>query len=188
VTTTVSVGAVPPAVNEDRVQVTTPETWLQVQPVPVADPNVTPAGSVSVTDRLAASLGPALATTREYVTDPAAVTDAGPDLVIDRSAEAVTDVLADAELLPGTGSVVELVTDAVLVIEPAWAGAVTTIVIVGAVAPLASEVAVHVTTPEAWLHVHPVPDADPKLTPAGNVSVTDTLAASLGPALATTRE
>ena len=33
-----------------------------VQPVPVADTNVTPAGSVSVTERLAASEGPLLVT------------------------------------------------------------------------------------------------------------------------------
>src|SRR5262249_56335383 len=32
-----------------RVQVTVPVAWLQVQPVPVAETNPTPAGSVSVT-------------------------------------------------------------------------------------------------------------------------------------------
>lgn len=45
-----------------RVQVTTPAAWLHVQPVPVAETKVTPAGSVSVTVRLLAVLGPALLT------------------------------------------------------------------------------------------------------------------------------
>jgi hypothetical protein len=49
-----------------RVQVTdTFPTWVQAQPVPVAETKVTPAGRVSATDSEAASDGPLLLTTRE---------------------------------------------------------------------------------------------------------------------------
>ena len=44
------------------VQVTVPDALLQVHPVPVAETNVTPAGSVSVTETELAALGPALLT------------------------------------------------------------------------------------------------------------------------------
>jgi hypothetical protein len=39
--------------------------FVQVQPVPIAETNVTPAGRVSVTETAAASEGPLLVTTRE---------------------------------------------------------------------------------------------------------------------------
>jgi hypothetical protein len=65
VTTTVIAGAVDPAVNAGRVHVTdTFPTLVHVHPVPVADTNVTPAGSVSVTERFAASEGPLSTTVR----------------------------------------------------------------------------------------------------------------------------
>ena len=52
----------------------------------------------------------------------------------------------------------------------------------GAVAPVASVGRVHVTeTLPVLLHVQPTPDADTNDTPAGRVSVTETLAASDGP-------
>jgi hypothetical protein len=63
VTEIVIAGAAPTA-SVARVQVTVPEALLQVQPVPVADTNVTPAGSVSETETFAAGLGPAFATLR----------------------------------------------------------------------------------------------------------------------------
>ena len=60
------VGAVAPVASAARVQVAdTFPTFEQVQPVPVADTNVTPARSVSATDRLAASEGPLFTTTSE---------------------------------------------------------------------------------------------------------------------------
>ena len=63
VTTTVMVAAVPPDVSKGSVQVAdTFPAFEQLHPDPVADTNVTPAGSVSVTDRPAASAGPAFAT------------------------------------------------------------------------------------------------------------------------------
>jgi hypothetical protein len=57
-------------------------------------------------------------------------------LVIARSAEAVTVVLATEVLLAGTGSAVVEDTEAVLDSDAAWFGAVTTTVIVGAVFPV----------------------------------------------------
>ena len=87
---------------------------MQIQPGPDADTNATPAGNVSVTDTAAASDGPALPTTSEYVTEPAAVTVGGPDFTTDRSADAVTVVDTDDALLPGTGSGVALEIDAAL--------------------------------------------------------------------------
>jgi hypothetical protein len=58
------VGAVAPAASEGRVQVTeTLPELVQVQPVPVAETNVTPEGRVSVTVTFAASDGPLLAPT-----------------------------------------------------------------------------------------------------------------------------
>jgi len=107
-------------------------------------------------------------------------------LVIARSAEAVTVVVTVEVLLAGFGSAVVEDTDAVFDSVPACAGAVTTTVINGAVAPVATVALVHVTdTLPALTHTQPVPDADTKLTPAGNVSVTDTPPASDGPASAT---
>jgi len=59
VTVTVMAGADVPVASAGLVQVTeTFPLFVQVQPVPVALTNVTPAGSVSVTDRFAASDGP----------------------------------------------------------------------------------------------------------------------------------
>jgi hypothetical protein len=108
---------------------------------------------------------------------------------MDRSAEAVTVVLAVAVLLPAVGSVVVEETLAVFVRDAAWPGAVTTTVMVGAVAPLARTGRVQVadTLPE-FVQIHPVPVADPKVTPAGRVSVTETPAASDGPWFTTTSE
>ena len=59
VTVTVITGAVVPVASAARVQVTDTLPVLEhAQPVPVALTNVTPAGRVSVTVRLAASEGP----------------------------------------------------------------------------------------------------------------------------------
>jgi hypothetical protein len=119
-TTRVMVGAVAPAVSAGRVHVAEllPEL-VQVQPVPVADPKVTPAGRVSVTESPAASEGPLFTTTREYDTVPFTVTVAGPDLVMARSADAVMPVVVDEVLFAGLGSAVVEETLAVFVSEPA---------------------------------------------------------------------
>jgi hypothetical protein len=63
VTVIVIAGAAPTA-SVVLVHVTVPETLLQVQPVPEADTNATPAGSVSTTETEFAVLGPALLTFR----------------------------------------------------------------------------------------------------------------------------
>ena len=82
-----------------------------------------------------------------------------------------TSVVSTAVLFAVDGSNAFVVTTAVLVIRPGVRGALTTIVIAGAV-PAASEFAVQWTTPEACEQFHPVPDAETKVTPAGSVSVT----------------
>jgi hypothetical protein len=189
VTVTVIVGAVVPAASAARVQVTeTFPVFEHAQPVPVADTKVTPAGSVSVTLRFAASDGPLSVTTSEYATDDPATTDAGPDLLIARSAEAVTVVVAVAVLFAGFGSAVVDATLAVLLRLPAWFGAVTVIVITGAVTPVARAALVQVTeTLPVFEQAQPVPVALTKVTPAGSVSVTVRLAASDGPAFDTVR-
>ena len=65
VTTTVTVGAEVAVARVGRVQVTEVlPTFVQVQPVPAAETNVTPAGRVSVTETLVASEGPLLVATR----------------------------------------------------------------------------------------------------------------------------
>ena len=124
-----------------------------------------------------------------YVTLPPAVTVGGPDFTIETSADAVTVVTAEEELLPLIGSGVALETVAPLVNVVACAGAETTIVIVGAVAPAASAARVQDTdTFPVFVQAQPGPVADPKVTPAGSVSVTNNDAASDGPPLATTNE
>ena len=96
-------------------------------------------------------------------------------------------VTAVEVLFPGFGSAVGLDTVTLFVNVPACAGAVTTTVM-GALAPAARSARVQVTDVFAtFVHTQPVPTADTKVTPAGSVSVTETLAASDGPALATAR-
>ena len=108
---------------------------------------------------------------------------------MDRSADAVTVVEAMDVLFPALGSAVVDDTAAVLLSVVAPAGAVTTIVMVGAVTPAARVGRVHVTEVlPTCVHVHPVPDEETQVTPAGSVSTTETEVASDGPAFATTRE
>ena len=102
---------------------------------------------------------------------------AGPVLVMARSVEAMTEVVADAVLLAAFGSASLPLTVAVFVMLPPFAGAVALIVI-EALAPEASEPTLQVTVPEALVQ----PElADTKVTPAGRVSVTTTPVAALGP-------
>jgi hypothetical protein len=68
---------------------------------------------------LAASDGPLSVTVSVYAIEPAATTVAGPDLAMARSADAVTAVLVEEELLAGVGSLVVLATDAEFAIVPA---------------------------------------------------------------------
>src|SRR2546423_1428796 len=104
----------------------------------------------------------------------------GPVLVMARSAEAVTGVVADAVFLVVRGPPRSPPFAAALVLGSAVAGAVALIVIV-ALAPEASEPTAQVTVPEALVQVPGVEDT--KVTPAGRVSVTTTPVAALGPLL-----
>jgi hypothetical protein len=98
---------------------------------------------------------------------------------------AATVVVAVAVLLPAVLSFGEE-TVALLVIEPGVAGAVTTIVILGAgPGGRLPPVRLQVTVPDALLHVQLVPVALTNATPAGSVSTTLTADASSGPALLT---
>ena len=107
-------------------------------------------------------------------------------MTIDRSADPVTAVDTTEVLFAGFGSAVDDDTDAVFDNVPACAGAVTLTVITGAVVDAASTGRVQVTDTFAVLEqVHPAPEDDTNVTPAGSVSVTKTAAASDGPALAT---
>jgi hypothetical protein len=98
----------------------------------------------------------------------------------------MTVVSAVASLLPWAGSTAADVTDAVFVIKPPVEGAVTVIVIVGA-GPTARLARVQVTVPPAAAQVHPAPEALANEVVGGRTSVTTTLGAVAGPALATSR-
>jgi hypothetical protein len=121
-----------------------------------------------------------------YVSELLAVTVAGPVLVIDRSAWAdPIVVVADAVLFAVFGSGSLPLTDAVFVMDPAVAGAVALMVIV-ALAPEARLPTVQVTVPDACVQLPWLEVAEPKVTPAGRVSVTTTPVAGLGPLLVAT--
>lgn len=126
-----------------------------------------------------------MVTVSVYIRVPPAVTGSGESpFVIARSAEALIVVPCDALLLPGTGSLSLADTVAELLIEPPSDGAVTEMVITGAV-PGARLERVHDTLPTPGVQVHPVPVAFTYPTPDGSVSVTVTLCAVLGPLLVT---
>src|ERR1700730_235421 len=112
------------------------------------------------------------------------VTVAGPVLVIAMSSDlavtTVTWVVKVAVLLAVLGSASLAPTVAELVMGPAVAGAVALMVIM-ALAPLASEPMLQVTVPEALVQVPGEELAETKLTPAGRVSVTVAPVAGSGP-------
>jgi len=103
--------------------------FVQVQPVPVAETYVTPAGSESVTMRAAASDGPAFATTSVYVSSCPMLTVAGDAAFVSERSALVTSVSTFAVLLSGFGSSTLLVTVALFVTIPLAVG-LTTIVTV----------------------------------------------------------
>jgi hypothetical protein len=137
----------PPLAIPPRLHVTVPALWLQVPWVAVADTKPTPAGNVSVKVTPVAPLGPALLTLTVYVSVLAATTGSGESvLVTERSAEAVTVVLAVVLLLPAFGSFSVAVTLALLVSVPPEVGTVTVMVTV-ALDPLAIVPKLQVTVP-----------------------------------------
>ena len=115
---------------------------------------------------------------------------AGPVFAIDRSADGVTVVLADEVLFAGFGSAWPSTPMAEFDSVAPWAGAVTTTVIAGAVAPgrQGRPRAGHRHVARVACTPTRCPDADTNVTPAGRVSTTETLAASDGPTLSTTSE
>ncbi len=94
----------------------------------------------------------------------------------------ITLVAAVARSLPSLGSRVSLLTAALFVSDPTWAGAVTLISQV-TLSPLASVPTVQVTI--ALFSLQPL-EADSNTTPSGRASSTLTLVAVSGPWLATT--
>ena len=100
--------------------------------------------------------------------------------MIPKSADAVTALVT----LPVTVTASLLDTLAVLVMLPPLAGAVTERKINGA-GHTPKPALLHVTTPALLLQVQPVPSAPLYAVPAGNVSVTLTFVAVLGPAFDT---
>jgi hypothetical protein len=87
-------------------------------------------------------------------------------------------------LLLLTGSVVDEVTTAVLVIVPPAAGTFPLIVITEE-ALAASAGVVQLTTPPDCKQLQPLPDALTKITPAGSVSLIETALADEGPLFVT---
>ena len=95
----------------------------------------------------------------------------------------MTEVETDALLFSVLGSDSLALTVAVLLIVPAVVGVTT--MVTPTVAALATLPRLHVTVPPAWLQFPCAEDAETKVTPAGNVSLTVTPLAVDGPALLT---
>jgi len=170
-----------PLASEARVHVTSWPVALHAQPVPVAEPNVTPAGSVSVTLRFVAVLAPLFVMTSEYVSEPVAITGFGATLeLIATSARGVTVVVAEPVLSAGEGSFVAAPIVALDEIDGTSPGTVHATVIAGA-APTASVARVQETLAPVMEHVQPVPLAVGLVHPAGSVWLTVTDAAVDGP-------
>src|SRR5262245_9680002 len=182
----VIVGAAPTG-RTARWQTTVVTVGLQFQPSPVTTTWLTPGGSVSVTKRLVAAVGPALETSSNHVILCPASTGSGEsNFLIDRSAiwPEVTVVPSVSELLAVSGSAVADETEAVLLRGP-LAGAVAVIVMRGAVVT-ARLGRVQVRTSETGPpQIHPLPEASTFVRPAGRVSVTLIEEALFGPLLAT---
>jgi hypothetical protein len=151
----------------------------------VVDTQVTPPGSVSVTETPVAELGPLFVTVIVYVRFcPTRIGSGESVLVTERFAEGFTVVVVVQLLFPVFGSVTPLVTLAVLLSVPtAAADGVTTMVTV-ALAALANVPIAHVMV-VVPLQLPCVDVADTNVTFAGNVSVTVTPVAELGPPFVT---
>ena len=176
---------VPPAAGVVHAKVG-PVVWL-------SETNVVPDGMVSESDTLAASPGPPFATVIEYEALTAEATTLGPVLVTLTSAPAVTGADVVAELFAEVGSLVAAVTVAVFAIVPDAPAATFTTMLNVAEAPAGSVAIAHVIVPVPPGTGVAHPKAGPvvwvsetNVVPAGSGSDSDTLAASEGPAFATT--
>ena len=157
----------------------------------VADTNVVLAGTASVTDTFGASDGPLFVTGMAYVMFVPSVADAGAILDTPTSAAVVTVVVAVAVLLAAFGSDVADVTAAefVMVVLSATEASTCTTKLKDAEAPLANEPVVALTLPVpptgGVVVAQPTGALSEKnVVLAGTASVSDTLAALPGPALA----
>src|SRR5260370_1216476 len=123
-----------------------------------------------------------------------ALTDAGPVLVTDRSAETPTMAVLDPVLLLGFGSAVVELPVALFVIIVPFATVPPTLytIVKEAEAPFASVAIEQLTVPplptDGFVQVNAGPTvciSDTKVVPAGSVSLSMTLCASLGPLFTT---
>jgi len=179
-----------PTGSVPRAQVTV-EPLAQLPWVVATEVSVVPAGRTSVITTFCPAAGPLLVTTIVKVTLPAA----GPLEVLAMlrsAATAETVAVVLALLFPGIESGVELLTVAVLVIVPVVPDDTFTTIENVADAPAGSVAIVHVIVPVApaggVVHAKVGPVvwlSETNVVPAGTVSVSDTLAASEGPAFAT---
>lgn len=188
-----------PAAREDAVQATVPLVpaagVVQVNAGPlvcVAETNPAFAGVMSVSVTVVASDGPRFVSVTVYTMSLPAPALAGPVLATARSAEDEIVVVADDELLAGTGSVLAAVTVAVLVSAAEDEGDGLTTSENVALAPGTRVAAVHATVPVApaagvvQMNAGPlVCVAETNVAVAGSTSETETLAASEGPPLVT---
>jgi hypothetical protein len=164
--------------------VTVPADCEQLPWDGVAELNVTPDGSVSVTVTPAAPEGPALLMPSVYVSCWPEETGSGEsDFVIERSATGSTVVVALALLFAEFGSLTPEETLAWFVTDPVDGG--VTLIVTLALAPLAMLPSAHETTPEDWAQLPCEAVAVLNVTPLGSVSLTATVVAVEGPALLT---
>jgi hypothetical protein len=192
VTTTVIVAFAPFAMLPRLHVKTPPKTAPQVPWLGVAESRVTLAGNVSVTVTPVAEFGPRLVTVIVYVICSPTKTGSGESvLVIARSAGVVAGltvvVIGPAVLLPELGSGVVLNTLALLLRSGGLTIVGVTVMVIVALAPLARlprlQVTVLVPLQLPWLGM-----AEPNVTLPGNVSVTVTAEAEVGPLLVTMME
>jgi hypothetical protein len=183
--TTRSTVTVVPFARGPRVQVTV-VVPLHVQPADGDDTNVMPVGSVSFTVTVAACDGPLFSTDTVNVAFVPARMEPVCDFVALRSAAAPAVSLRIEVLFAAAGSGVVDDTVAPLMTEPVTVAAMATTMSTLVSAPFASGPLVHVTV-VVPVHVQPAVGDDTNVRPAGNGSVTVTLAASDGPALWTAR-
>ncbi len=178
--TLIVIVTLPPFAMVPGEQVTTPLAWLQVPCVETAETNATPEGSVSVTTTLAALDGPRLDATSEYVSSCPCSTGSGEsDLVIERLAAGLTVVTAVALLFAELGSLTLDEALAVLLIDPVDCG--VTVIWTLALAPFAMVPSGQLTVPAACEQLPCEGVADTNVTPAGRVSLSETLGALDGP-------
>ena len=176
--------AAPPDGMAASVQVTTP---ADSEHPADADTKVKPAGSVSVTVGATAVEGPLLVTVTVYVRfckfrygpDAGVVTA----LAIARSATGRTVTVTPPELFAALSSSSVAPAVAVFDSEPVAAGVTTRVTV--AEPFFAIEPRPQLTTPAKSVHSPCDGVTEPKVTPAGRVSLNVTLVAPLGPAFAT---